>query len=229
MKTLKIIIRQFFRNKLFSIINLLGLSIAITVSLLIYSFIIKEVQTDEFHKNKKNIYRVISQETSTSSVSSTQYGTFAPSIQSQTSGVESYVRIWFTDFHIKTDHTNEFSPLEKTCHADYTFFKVFTFPILQGSIDIHSPKRWAVISETMAKRYFGSANPIGQNLEIKGDFYYRSPQSYQITAIMKDIPAWSTIQSDIVLDYRDRENLSDWYNNSLVETYLLISPPNIPF
>lgn len=232
MRLLKIITRQSSKNKLYVIINLLGLSIAITVSLLIYSFIIKELQTDEFHKNKKNIYRVIRKEGASSgtftSVSSsfipTQYGTFAPLIQNQVSGIESVARVWFTGFHIKTDQINEFGALENACHADYTFFKMFTFPIIQGSINADSPKRWAVISESAAKRYFGSENPIGKSIYIKDDWYYRYPQNYQVAAIMKDIPGWSTIQTDIVLDYRDREDQSYWNCNGLVQTYLLVTP-----
>ena len=220
-----LIFRLCLKNKVYFITNVIGLSIALTVTLLIYSFVVKEMQTDHFHQNGKNIYRIITKGQHFSDhYESSQAGPLASALQSRISGIASSVRIWPSHFNITTDDRSKVHASVKTYHSDYTFFEVFSFPLLAGKVDRHSPKNWAVLSEKSARQFFGDQNPIGKTIYISDYGWFSQPQIYQVVAVMKNFPAWSTLQTDIVLDYSERENHTAWHMNYSTANYLLIGP-----
>lgn len=213
MRLFTIITRQLSRNRLYIFINLMGLSVAIAIGLLVYSFVVKEVQTDEFHRNGENIYRILGKEKSDDTYSSEHCGLLAPSVLRQISGIEDFVRIWPQSMEIKTEGMADFNAVETCFHADSAFFSVFTFPLVHGVFSQNLPFRWAVISERAAQKYFKDTDPVGQNVYVRSDMWFPKPIPYQVVAVMRNIPAWSTLQTDIVLDYRYTEQFTDWNNN----------------
>lgn len=228
-KSLRLIIRQFFHNKIYTIINIGGLTIALTVALLIYSFIIKEVQTDHFHKNRNEIYRAIVKDAPSEPYRATQCEPLAPAIQDRVPGVKLYTRIFANNFKVKTEQNTEFGNLERCLHADQSLFTMFTFPLAIGEIPPNTEKGWVVISQNAALRYFGSTNPVGHILSVeKEDIWFDTPCDYLIAAVMQNIPEWSTIQADFIFDYNQVAGFSDWNNNSMLYTFLQLDKNTSP-
>lgn len=230
-KNLRLLIRQYFHNKVYTIINISGLAIALTIALLIYSFIIKEVQTDRFHKNSNEIYRVIVKQSPSTPYKATLCEPLAPAIQDRVPGVKSYTRIWANNLKVKTEQDTEFGRPEVCLHCDQSLFTMFTFPITTGEITPKTAKGWVVISQNAALRYFGNTNPVGRTISMKNEniFAWLKPlPDYQVVAVMQDIPAWSTIQADFIFDYNQVAGFSDWNNNFMLYTFFQLDKNTSP-
>lgn len=227
---LQLIIRRNLHNKTYTLINISGLAISLTLALLMYSFIIKEVQTDRFHKNGDSIYRILTAESSSDPFSTNTCEPFAPEAQNQIPGIKSYVRMWLTNLSVKTENLENPGMPEHCIHADASFFTMFTFSFTAGAIAPDSGKGWAVISQSAASRYFGNENPIGRTISLQSNsvYQFRNSQDYQIAGVMRDIPEQSTIQADFVLDYAKVAGFSDWLNNSMLYTYVLLDKDRHP-
>lgn len=223
-KYLLLIFRQFSRNRFYTAVNVLSIAVAITIALLVYSFVVKEVKTDGFHRNGGSIYRVLSKEEPAEPWGADHCGTLGAEIGRQVSGVEAFVRLWELPLKVKTIHSESEEVAEKCLYADTSFFKVFTFPLVWGRLDAVPPYQWAVISKKAAQKYFGDTNPVGKQLSVRDDWWIRKPQTFEVIAVMDDIPAWSTIRTDIVLDYRYMEQYTNWNNNYQTVTYVLLNP-----
>lgn len=223
-KYLLLVFRQFSRNRFYTVINILSTAVAITIALLVYSFVVKEVKTDGFHRNGNHIYRVLSREEPAEPWCADHCGTLGAEIGRQVSGVEAFVRLWEVPLKVKVVSGEADEVGEKCLFADTSFFKVFTFPLVWGRLDADPPYQWAVVSKKAARKYFGDANPVGRQLSVKDDFWLRKPQTFQVVAVMDDIPAWSTIRTDIVLDYRYMEQYTNWNNNYQTVTYVQLNP-----
>lgn len=221
-KNLQLIIRQYFHNKVYTIINISGLAIALATTLLIYSFIIKEVQTDHFHKNSSEIYRVILKPSPSEPYEATLCEPLAPAIQARVPGIKSYTRIWANHLKVKTEQNTEFGGPELCLHSDQALFSMFTFPFTAGEVTPKTEKGWVVISQDAALRYFGNTNPVGRTISMKNEniFWLKTPCDYQVAAVMQDIPEWSTIQADFIFDYRQVAGFSDWNSNFVLYTFL---------
>lgn len=229
-KNLRLIIRQYFHHKIYPLINISGLAIALAIALLIYSFIIKEIQTDGFHKNADEIYRVIVKYSPSEPYKATLCEPVAPEIQQREPGVKSYARIWTNNLKIKTEQNIEFGALESSLHADQSLFSMFTFPFITGELTPATQKGWVVISRRAALHYFGDINPVGHTVSVKNEaiYWFNSPSEYQIVAVMQDIPAWSTIRADFIFDYNQVAGFSDWNNNTLLYTFLQLDKNTSP-
>lgn len=223
-KYLSLVFRQLSRNRFYTFINILSMAVAITIALLVYSFVVKEVKTDAFHRNGRNIYRVLSKEEPSEPWSADHCGTLGAEIGRQVSGVEAVVRLWELPLKVKAVSGEGEEVAEKCLYADTSFFKVFTFPLVWGHLDAGSPHQWAVISKKAARKYFGDANPVGRQLSVGDDWWLRKPQVFEVIAVMEDMPAWSTLRTDIVLDYRYMEQYTDWNNNYQTVTYVQLNP-----
>jgi hypothetical protein len=104
---------------------------------------------------------------------------------------------------------------EEGRYADPNFFRVFSFPVLQGDPetalnDVHS----VVLTRKLAEKYFGSDNPVGKTIRIN------NKEDYKVTAVLADVPPNSSVQFDFLLPYENyfRENqwLSEWGSNGLL-------------
>src|SRR6266498_1808078 len=160
--------RNLWRNKIFSVIKILGLSIGLAVCMLIFLYTKDEISYDQFHKNKARLFRIIQ---------SMQFGQNPPQTIGITTGivgetfvkeipeVQQYVRINGEAVTVKKKN-DVFT--ENPMFVDDNFFSVFTFPLLQGNKktalkDIHS----VVLSKNMAIKYFGTEDAIGETMQIK--------------------------------------------------------------
>jgi len=217
---LKTAIRSLLRNKAYAAINIIGLSLGISACLLIGIYIVHELSFDKFHKNADRIARVLMEYNTgdapqTLSSTGTKVG---PQFQRTFPEVQAYTRtLKYTRVVSYEDKAFE----EKNfLYADSAFFSMFSFPLTAGnaSTALNTPDK-IVLTDKMAKKYFGSADPIGKILRIGGT------KDFIVTGIAKEAPSNSQIKFDFVASFTSLGAAKEekWFEANYV-TYLLLSP-----
>jgi putative ABC transport system permease protein len=165
----KIAWRNIVRYKGFSLINILSLSIGITGCLMIGLFVWDELQYDKFIKGGEHIYRFYTTRTDNTGSTSTASvpPMFASYVQSQYPEVENSTRILMYNGKMLLETNRAKSYEAKGLVADSTFFSMFPLKFLQGdpATALHGPTS-VVITEDMAKKYFGAEDPMGKIIKI---------------------------------------------------------------
>lgn len=216
--------RNLSRNKIYSIINIAGLSIGLACAMLILLYVKDEVSFDKFHKNVNNIYRIVTKskrdgvETKDGNTGLLQGPRFAQNIP----GIQSYVRVQDGSADIKKETEIQSHEL---LYVDSNFFSVFTFPLLYGNAgtclaEPHS----IVLSENEAKKQFGTTDAIGKIIMLKDDSVFAP---YKVTAIAKKCPQNSSIKFDVLLPFKesnaDAQDNDNWFNFFL-NTFVVLNP-----
>lgn len=206
MEYFKLIIRRFSRNRVYTIINIGGLAIALTAALLIYSHVVKEWQTDRFHENGKTIYRLTLKSSYAQNWSSYTSAPMGPYTMEAYPGVKNFVRVLQTDDHIVRRVTDtEFSNHIRCIYTDRQFFDMFTFPLLAGTVR-GNDSDWVVVSRSFANRFWSDKSPVGELLVLKNLWEVDDKgKEFRIVAVMEDFPVASTLQADIVADFSNME------------------------
>jgi len=198
--------RSIKRNLSFSLINISGLSIGLTLVIILLVWLQFEFSFDKFHENADRIFRVVV-EFEREKSSDNFAGTPAPlgeALKRDIPEVIEYVRFGYLG-RVLVNYENE-QFWEKIDLADPSIFKIFSFKLLKGNPEtaLTSPGS-IVLSETKAKKYFGSRNPLGQTLFL-GD----NKTPYIITGIMKDVPANSQLQFDFLSSFSEDKSNKAW-------------------
>src|SRR5690349_21240219 len=219
----KIAWRNLLRNKIFSVIKILGLSLGLTVCMLIFLYTKDEVSYDQFQENKTQLYRIVQdwqmgkEPAQTIGITNGVMGeTFAKEIPE----VQQFVRVNGMAVTVKKNN-DVFT--ENPLFVDDNFFSVFTFPLIEGNKrtalqDPHS----VVLSKDMAKKYFGTTDVTGKVMQLKLDTAF---ENFIITAVAENSPQNSTLKCDMLLPYKFFEKYNsntDWIGGSL-NTFLLLS------
>ncbi len=203
---LKIAIRNLIRQKLYSLINITGLSIGIACFLLISLWVFDEFSYDRFHENKDRIYRVNTMSKEMGLVTSSSWR-LGPALMEVYPEIEAFTRLWpwsrsLVKYENKTFDESSFYL------ADPAFFTMFSFNFLYGSPksalrDKHS----IVLTAETAKRYFGDENPLGKIIFIR-----RYDHDFEVSGVIEDIPSNSTIQFDLIarVDLMTQQRLNSW-------------------
>ena len=226
-----IALRALLRNKAHSIINILGLSLGISCCILIALYINHEWTFDTFHSKADRIYRVYGREDQGENqqfiYTSTPYP-MGPVLKDNLPEVERQVRIKNIETQVKVG-VNQFN--ESVTIGGKDLFKMFDFEIVKGNKEgILDQQSNAVISNSLAEKYFGHEDPISKiiSIQIKDTF-----QDFTIVAIT-NIPTNSSIQFDILISdlnfprlYSERLLTSAWFNVS-PETYVLLQEGSDP-
>lgn len=215
--------RNLRKNKVLSLINILGLTIGITVCLMIFIFIVNEFNHDSFHKDGARIYRVMRGFESEGKSKSVAYlsGMYAPALENEYRGqIEEVIRVNQND-NLITLGDRSFHE-KKIINPDSNFFSFFSFPLLKGDPktalkDPHS----IVLTETVAKKYFGDASEaMGKTLMLDKDI------PLKVTGIAKDISSNSHLEFDIIIpleNYKDASWMTNWSNNGIY-SYVKLAP-----
>lgn len=216
--------RNLWRNKVFSIINITGLSVGLACCMLIFLYAKDELSYDRFHKNVNNIYHLtadmVSPDGHVNKTSSTGMMP-GPNFTAQVPEIESFVRIQSGNFTIKKG--NEVFD-QDALFADSNFFSVFTFPLLEGNPatalkDLNS----VVLSEEVAKKYFGNQKALGKFLDLKVNDTFRT---FSVTGVTKMSPQNSSIKIQMLLPMAFNRSLDDdkqWFNFFL-NTFFVLRP-----
>lgn len=193
----RLVLRKLSRGRFYTVINILGFTIALTASLLIYSHIMKEFNMDRFHKNGENIYRV-NRKVNGGWVAAIG-SPLAPVAIEEVPAVENGVRLKRSKKSVKLFKDENFLSVEKCIETDRSFFTMFSFPFVKGDMPDEGQKDWCVVSEKYAHLLFGQKNPVGEILEIKNTSNVAISKSYRIMGVLKDISERSSIQADLLL------------------------------
>jgi len=210
--------RNLARNKIYSFINIAGLSLGVACAMLIMLYVKDEVSFDKFHKNVDNIYRVVSQRKENKiPVTGLLQG---PRFTQNVPGIKSFVRI---DSRYEDIKTGTAIQSQSVLHVDSNFFSVFTFPLLSGNpetclAETHS----IVLSEDIAKKQFNTTDAAGKIIMIKEDSTF---VPYKVTAVAKRCPQNSSIQFDVLMPFKESEadakDTHNWFN-SFLNTFVVL-------
>ena len=185
--------RYLWKQKGFSVINLIGLTVGLSVCYFALSFVSFELSHDWYHEKSDRIYRLV---TNVKTPNGIDYlsttAPMGPAVQAAFPEVQAATRIFLDHLIIQKDQEQYAD--EKIAYADSSLFSVFTFPLISGNPDnILKAPYSIVLSETSAKKYFGSKNPVGGILLVNGK------ERAQVTGVMKDIPQNSHFRVDMLV------------------------------
>jgi len=212
--------RNLARNKVYSFINIAGLSIGLACTMFIMLYVKDEVSFDRFHKNVNHIYR-IARKANGINLNGTTGFLQGPRFTQNVPGIKSFVRVQGGAEDIKKG--TEVQEQGGVLHVDSNFFSVFTFPLLSGSpatclTEPHS----IVLSEDAAKKYFATTDAVGKVLMVKEDTTF---VPYKVTAVAKRCPQNSSIQFDALLPFKvsdaDAKDTHNWFN-SFLTTFVVL-------
>jgi len=216
--------RNLARNKIYSVINIAGLSIGLACAMLIMLYVKDEASFDRFHKNVNNIYRVVSksnQQGQEKEISTTGF-LQGPRFTQNVPGIESFARVQNGAEDIKKG-TEVLS--QSLLYVDSNFFSVFTFPLLSGNPETCLTEPHSVVlSEDAANKYLGTTDAVGKTLMIKDDSTF---VPYQVTAVAKRCPENSSLQFDVLLPFKqsvaDASNTANWFLGSFLNTFVVLN------
>jgi predicted permease len=218
---LLIAVRNIFRNKLFSTVNILGLAFGICSALLIFLWVNDELEYDYFHANASRLYRVMENQKYTDGriyTFAATPGPMAPFIKEKYPEIEKATRFtWEVNNLMQVDDKTFY---EMGRYVDQDFVEMFSFPFVKGNMATAlKDKNSVVITEKMAKKYFGDQEPIGKVLLMN------TKRSFTVTGVLKDLPRNSSIQFEYLLPFEvfwdDNTWLHEWGNNN-IRTFLLL-------
>lgn len=207
---LKLIFRNILKNKIFSVINILGLTIGLTASMLIYLWVADELSYDKFHINYENIYRIYFTEWGESPITLSNVSpALIPAALREIPEVENGFRYNSSSSTIK--YRNIIFK-EDLYFVDSELFKVLNFPFEKGlSINALENINSIVLTQKSAYKYFGLENPIGKVITVDDN------DEYTVTGVIKNIPANSSIQPDFIISIEnlkqegfDPNNWNEW-------------------
>ncbi len=219
----KIAWRNLIKNKGFSAINIGGLSVGLTVSIIISIYVFNEYSYDNFHENYDKLYRVLR----IGGINDDKYligvtsGPFGPALENDfPESIENTVRVMPND-GLVTYGNNSFYE-KKVYLADSNFFEIFSFPLKEGLKEsvLEKPNS-IVLTQEMAAKYFGNEDPMGKTLQLDDNF------ELTVTGIMEDLPTNSHLDFDFIIPIEIINNFewfNDWWSNSML-TYALIDSP----
>ncbi len=207
---LKIAIRNLRRNGIYSGINIVGLAISLAAFILIMLWVWDELSYDRFHRYADRIYQV-NTHVDKMSMEVTPFPLGDAMMQDMPS-VENCCRLASVELSFLEYNGQKFYE-HKAVDVDTTFFSMFSFSLLKGSVKGLSPD-CMVISQSVAKKIFGNLEPVGETVMASNSRLYR------VAGVMKDMPANSTIQYSVLL-FPDRKNNHNWSDYSY-HTYLLL-------
>jgi len=226
--------RNLFKNKVFSLVNILGLAIGMAACWFIFEYVRFERSYDGWHANAGRIYRVplaFTRDLTGGGVGNANYAATGPEMKADLPEVEEFARLGdpsafgttgaqqfsYTDEHRNSRRFNE----TEFYFADASFLRMFSFPFLEG--DPHTALadgKSVVISASMARKYFGDEDAMGKTL-------YFNSHPLIVEGVFQDVPGNSHVHFQLLISLPPDFGHSDqdapsWY------TYILLKPGTDP-
>ncbi len=218
---LVIAIRNILKDKTYSAINVMGLTIGITCSMFLLMYILDELSYDRYHRNADNIYRVISniKEPDNAFTWAVAQIPLAEELRDNYPEVENAVRFFGTPTTLYKNGDKQFNEPEFYL-ADSTVFEMFSYELINGDRTTALDAPFSVVlTEKIAIKYFGSASAaFGQTLQNK------EGESFKVTGVMKDVPMNSHFRFDALISRNTRPNFQGSWGNFGVFTYVQLPP-----
>lgn len=206
---IKIALRNILRNKLHSFINIIGLAIGMACAIMLLLFVRDELSYDKHHSKRDRIYMVqeLSRVIDKEDYFHTTPFVIGPALKDEYPAIEECVRICMADRMFFVDKNKEIIGEDGIGYADPTVFRVFDHNFIYGSSEgaLDNP-RTIVLSETLAKTYFGHINPVGKILSWSNGI------NYTVTGVFKDIPRTSFLRYTALIPMTDLVKIRDIKN-----------------
>jgi putative ABC transport system permease protein len=224
--------RGFKKNKVHALINMLGLSLGLTASILAFMFVLDERSFDHFHENKARLYRLnkvnMEGDGSTSLTAETS-GMMGPTMAEEFAEVDKVVRFqpWYDDIVLSYADKDVFTREQEIVFVDSTFFETFSFRLIRGDKkNVLARPSTIVLTEKTASALFGSEDPIGKTVTaIQG-------LPFEVTGIAADPPRNSHIQFRGLISWSSTVPqvgplpfafMNNWIAQA-ISTYVLLKP-----
>ena len=209
----KVAWRYMMRNRVYTLINLLGLAIGIVCTVFIVLYTLDELRYDTFHDKSDRIIRIVENQTDeegkVTELAQT-YGALTPILQTEFPDWPYISRVLPQNLLVSRG-------LEKRVQEDHfffvdsTFLDIFDFPLVSGNpaTALDAPFSLLITAST-AKKYFGEENPIDEILTVRDE---EGSHAYKVTGILEDLPSNSHIQFDFLASYSSLRTIMPWVNN----------------
>lgn len=225
---LKVAWRNLKSDGTFSVINILGLSMGLAISILLFMFIVREKSFDQMYAKKENIYRVLLHregnhgEETWASVPAA----LAPAVKQSIPEVEKTARLLKHDFGGSAFiQANEQDFVETGLYwSDPEILNIFEVDYVYGNpvSPIDRPNT-TLLSKSAATKYFGNRNPVGETIIVDND------KTLEVTGVFEDLPENSTFDANVIASFSTTNfSKNPSWGNASFETYFLLSPSTIP-
>ena len=225
---LKIALRNLVRHKGFSTINILGLSLGMTCSIIMLLMVYDVYRTDTFHENYDNLFIFQQDVVLESGTYQTDRcgGAIGPFLKESYPQIKEFVRIGYTRnlllAHFKdSTNTRPISLVENQGIAvDSSFTKIFSFPMMEGNPKYaYKGNHFIVLTESLSKKLFKEENPIGKRIVLNEEFHL------EITGIIKDVPKNSSLEFTYIVPFNIMSTFGfsiDGFGGTNFFTYFLL-------
>ncbi len=208
LKNIKFSFRSLSKNKSVSLLNLIGLTVGITVSMLIFLFVLKENSTDQYIPDINNIYVLTNQNSKYYSQGMVNH------VKSEIAEMDAvtYCSIdWSPQIFLKRG--NKSYQVNKMLTADSCFFRVFNFKTLWGNpAEALNITNKIVITRSLSEKIFGKENPVGKTITYNAT--YLQGEELEVTAVIDDLPQASSWDFEAVLSFQTNYH-KDWYVDNM--------------
>jgi ABC-type antimicrobial peptide transport system permease subunit len=195
----KITIRNLWKNKTFSLINISGLALGLAVFILIMLWVKSEMSYDGFHKDKDRIAMTMTNQIFGNKEIQTLPAVptmLAESMKKDLPAVEYSALVSWGDQRMFTYGEKHF--IEYGLYVGADFLKIFSFPLLKGDAEkVLREPNMVLISEKLTKKYFSEEDPVGKMISIEKTL------SYKVEGVLKDVPENATVKFDFLIPVKD--------------------------
>ena len=217
----KIAWRNLVKNKAFSFINIFGLALGMTCSLLIMLWLKDELKRDKFHANDKRLFRVMENQYYSGDISTfpSSPGILAENIVKDIPEIEMASQMLWEEQPLFT--VGDKFDKEKGRHVQKDFLKMFSFKLAKGDAATALARPDAVvISKNLADKYFKDEDPIGKMIKID------SKENVMVTGVLEEIPELSSLKFDFLMSYDIWFKKNDWakeWGNNGPRCYVMLA------
>jgi putative ABC transport system permease protein len=219
------VVRYVSRSKAFTAINVLGLAIGMMACMLITQFVLHEFSYDDYHENTGRIFR-LQLDRYNKGERTTRWAAGAlgigPDLKANFPEVERMIQM--RPSNALFSYGSVFFKEEGVYYASEEFFNMFTVPLIEGDKNaVLKRPNTAVLSRSLAKKYFGDESPIGKTIRNNGTV------EYEVTGVFEDLPANTHLKVNALLSFEtwknfitDKENLVSWQWDGFL-TYIALN------
>ena len=194
----KIVLRNMWRYKSYTLLNIFGMAIGIAAIVWGFQMVRYSFSFDNFHNDQDNIYRGLTYQSGANGARGIFPMAAVKQAQSEFAGIAEAVRYDSRGLNVKYDKNEPFA--EQVHFTDPAFFDLFNFPAVAGSNNI-ADKNAVLITEETAKKYFGKQDAIGKSLILYSGEKYAVPLT--VTGVLKDVPTNSTMRFTFITNFEN--------------------------
>jgi len=214
--------RNLLQNKTFSLINIFGLALGMTCSLVIMLWLNDEMKKDKFHQNGKRLYRVMENQFYSGNVSTFDAtpGILAENIVKDIPDIQMASQmLWEEEPLFTVDNTYD---KEKGRYVEKDFLRMFSFKLTKGDpVTALARPDAVVISKKLADKYFKGLDPVGKMIRID------NTDNVMVTGVLDEIPESSSLTFDFLMSFEQWRKKNDWakdWGNNGPRCYVMLAP-----